>query len=97
LKDVCSSEDLKALFRKMPCLPKDATLAQLSDRSKISTDEKTAFTKWRTKVSDSNKKIAAIHRQYNGTSYASMADKIQADGEKKALELYSKWRLERVN
>ena len=108
-QEVCTRDDLKALFKKMPCVPKDASLAQLSDHSKITAIEKVALSKWRTLVTELNKKASAVARQYNpqsGAVMASAVDNIQIEGEKKALELYdgqitwgefNKWRLERAS
>jgi hypothetical protein len=103
----CSREDLQALYRKkMACRAADATPEQLSDRSKISNDEKIALSKWRESVQGGNEKIAAIYRQFylkNGDAVATVIEGGSAESGRLAQEFsngglswgeYNKRRLE---
>jgi hypothetical protein len=86
----CSKDDLQALYRKkMSCKAIDATPEQLSDRSKISNEEKIALLKWQDLIQGSNEKIAVNYRQYNpknGDAVASAIEAGAADSRKLALE-----------
>jgi hypothetical protein len=89
---LCSREDLQPIFvKKMPCRDKDASQEQLSDRSKISKDEKIAFMRWRVLSEESNQKAAKIHREYNrqtGDAVASLTKNNEEASTKLAAQLY---------
>jgi hypothetical protein len=89
---LCSREDLQPIFvKKMPCRAKDASQEQLSDRSKISKDEKIAFMRWRVLSEESNQKAAKIHREYNrqtGDAVASLTKNNEEASTKLAAQLY---------
>ena len=89
-RKVCTQADLQELFsKKMPCKAEDATREQLSDRSKISSDEKIAFSKWENISAKSNQRLAAINRQYkfkHGEAVASLIEKGLIDSKKFASD-----------
>jgi hypothetical protein len=90
MRDICSREDLQPLFRKkMACKARDATPEQLSDRSKITNEERAALTKWQGALLEGSDKFAAIYRQYdakNGDSFATTLETGVADSKKLASE-----------
>jgi hypothetical protein len=91
LRANCSREDLQVLYRKkMACKALEATPEQMSDRSKISNEEKIALAKWLDAVQAINDKIAATYRQFdskNGDAVASTIETGMGDTRKLALEL----------
>jgi hypothetical protein len=90
-QEMCAREDLRAHFRKSPCLPNEATLEQLADRSRISAEEKIALSKVRTDSAELNKKFAAVHRQHNprnGNALALSLENSRVSFDKIALDLY---------
>ena len=92
-RKVCSQADLQELFsKKMPCKAEDATHEQLSDRSKISSNEKIAFLKWEKISAESNQKLAAINRKHKfkfGEAVASLIEKGLVDRKKLAADFSS--------
>jgi len=89
--ELCSRADLQPIFAKMPCRPKDATPEQLSNRSKISKDEKTPFMKWRVLLEENNKKATAINRQYNrqtGDAMDSLIKRSEEANDRLSTRLY---------
>jgi hypothetical protein len=75
----------------VPCQAKQASAEQLSDRTKISKEEKPAFTKWRVLTEENNQKAAAAHQQYNrqtGDNVAALIKKNQEASAKLAEQLY---------
>ena len=92
-REACVRADLQAIFsKKMTCKPNEAAQEQLSDRSKISSDEKIALLKWQDILAETNGKIAAIHRQYNpksGEAIAVLIEKGVGESKNLALELYN--------
>jgi hypothetical protein len=74
----CTSETLQVLFRKkMSCKAIEATPEQLSDRSKISNEEKLALAKWVDLIQASNEKVGAV-RQYDTKNGDAVASAVQA-------------------
>jgi hypothetical protein len=93
LRANCTREDLQVLYRKkMACKALDATPEQISDRSKISNEEKIALAKWLDVIQASNEKIATTYRQFdtkNGDAVATTIEAGVSDTRKLALELSS--------
>jgi hypothetical protein len=93
IRGYCSRDDLQALFRKkIACKAADTNPEQMSDRSKVSSEEKVALTKWMDLIQVSNEKVEAAYRQYdtkNGDAVASTVEAGMADSQKLALELLS--------
>jgi len=74
----CSRDDLQALFKKMPCKVNDTAPEQLSDRSKISNEQKANLAKWQEYIRDINDRYAAINVQYNVKNGQAVGSSIQA-------------------
>jgi hypothetical protein len=89
---LCARADLPPIFtKKMPCQAKQASAEQLSERTKISKEEKPAFMKWRVLTEENNQKAAAAHQQYNrqtGDNVAALIKKNQEASAKLAEQLY---------
>lgn len=91
-RENCTREEIQAFIRKAPCFGNVATLEQLSDKSKISSNEKATLSSWRKMVGEHNKKVASTHRQYspqNGNRLAEALEKLNVAGDQLALELYN--------
>jgi hypothetical protein len=76
--------------KKMACKPAETTQQQFSDRSKISSDERAAFLKYRAVLVEVNQKIAELNRQYNSKNGEAIASAIEinsAQGDRNATEL----------
>jgi predicted aspartyl protease len=61
----CASEEVQPYYSKTSCKPTDTTLEQMTDKSRITNDEKVALIKVRTEVKKFNKEADEIYRQYN--------------------------------
>jgi len=61
----CSRNDLQVIWKKMGRKVTDTTPEQLADRSKISNEQKPAFSQWQQFVQDTNEKMGAIYVQYD--------------------------------
>jgi hypothetical protein len=78
----CSKSDLQVIWKKMACKVTDTTPEQLADRSKISNEQKPAFSQWQQFVQDTNEKMAGIYVQYDtkhGRAVASAFQESSAD------------------
>jgi predicted aspartyl protease len=60
----CASEEFQPYYSKTPCKPEDTTLEQMTDKSRITNDEKVALSKVRTEVKKFAKEIDEVDRQY---------------------------------
>lgn len=91
LRALCTREDLQVLYRKrMSCKALDTTPEQLSDRSRVSNEEKTAIAKYLDAIQSANEKIAVVYRQYNpknGDAVGSVIESGSTDSRKLASEL----------
>jgi hypothetical protein len=88
----CTRSDLQALWKKMACKATDTTEAQLSDRSKISNEEKIAVAKWQDFVQVTNERVATVYRQFasgKGEAVASTLEAGTGDSKRLASELSS--------
>jgi hypothetical protein len=88
----CTRSDLQALWKKMACKATDTTEAQLSDRSKISNEEKIAVAKWQDFVQVTNERVATVYRQFASGKGEAVASALEAgtdDSKRLASELSS--------
>jgi hypothetical protein len=84
-------EEFKVHFAKSPCLPKEATIEQLADRSKISTEEKLVLSQLRVEGAEIAKRAPAAHRQYNlqtGNELAMYLERSKVQSDKISLDFY---------
>lgn len=91
IKAMCAREDLKPYFNKSSCNALEISLEQMSDKSKISADEKVALSKLQAANQPIVKKIVDAFRQYGGAKGADAAmlrEKTQQLLEKNQFELY---------
>ncbi|MEH2468979.1 hypothetical protein V1281_001765 [Nitrobacteraceae bacterium AZCC 2161] len=90
---ICSKDEFQSLYRKkMSCKAIDTTPDQISDRAKVSSEEKAALAKWLEAIQAFNDKVAVIHRQYNpksGDAVASVVESGAIDTRKLVMELAS--------
>jgi hypothetical protein len=90
-RQACLSAEFQALFaKKMPCNALETTPEQLSDRSKISPNEKVALSKWQTVNEGYSERAATIYRQYfsrNGDALASILQRAGDESRNAALDL----------
>jgi predicted aspartyl protease len=70
----CASEEVQPYYSKTPCRPEDTTNEQMTDKSRITNDEKVALSKVRTEVKKFAKESDEIYRQY----YPELAPKVIA-------------------
>ncbi|QPF85166.1 hypothetical protein IC762_02185 [Bradyrhizobium genosp. L] len=87
---ICTRADLQAVWKKTPCKASDMAQPQLSDRSKISGEEKIAVARWQDFIQVSNGNLASLYRQYdpkNGDAVASVLERSSSDFRQLALEL----------
>lgn len=91
VKSVCAREDIKPFLNKSPCDALEISLEQMSDKSKISADEKVALSKIRAANQIIIKKLVDAFRQYGGVKGAEAAmlrERVQQFLEKNQFELY---------
>lgn len=74
----CARSDLQPLWKRMPCKVAETTEAQLSDRSKISSEEKISVAKWQDFVLTSNENVATLYRQFAGAKGEAVASALEA-------------------
>jgi clan AA aspartic protease (TIGR02281 family) len=60
----CASEDVQPYYSKTACKPEDTTVEQMTDKSRITNDEKVALSKVRTEVKKFADESNEIFRQY---------------------------------
>jgi len=93
LIQACASAELQVIFsKKTPCNPNDPTQQQLSDRTRVSLDEKTALSKWQTIFESNSEKFAALDRQYfskSGDAIASLVQRATEDAKNNLSDLYN--------
>jgi predicted aspartyl protease len=80
---LCASEELQPHWSKTPCNPRDTTLEQMADKSRITNAEKVALSKVRAEDKRVTKKLADITRQY----YPELAPSINARREQANTEM----------
>jgi hypothetical protein len=74
----CARSDLQPLWKRMACKAKDTTEAQLSDRTKISGEEKLALAKWQEFIQTINERVATVYRQFAATKGEAVASSLEA-------------------
>lgn len=90
-KSVCAREDIKPYFNKSPCNALEISLEQMSDKSKISADEKVAVSKLRAENQTITNKLVDAYRRYGGVKGADIVmlwEKFEQLREKNVLDLY---------
>jgi hypothetical protein len=88
---LCSREDLNLFYSRSPCSAREATLEQLADHTKITSEEKSVLLKVRDEINAINAKRLAVHHQYNAQNFAAIAahlEKMHIANDKLALEYY---------
>jgi hypothetical protein len=91
IKQLCSREDLKPYFNKSPCNAEDATLEQLTDKSRITQPEKIALSKFRAETAAVTKRMTESLEQTNPAAARvaiPLINTAQAEHEKVAIALY---------
>jgi len=91
-KTTCEREDVKVLFYKTKCNASEITLEQLSDKSKISVEEKKALSIYQEENKATTRKFVATHRKYGalkGEEIAAIREKFQQIIEKNQFDFYS--------
>jgi hypothetical protein len=88
---LCTRDDLQSYFSKSPCQAEDATLEQVTDKSRITPSEKEALSKVRSEGKALAKRMNDYLRQYdlrNGNSLALIRERGATELDKVALEFY---------
>jgi hypothetical protein len=90
-RQLCAREDLQPYYRKTPCQPEEATLEQVTDKSRITPSEKEALSKVRSEHAALTKRMNDYLRQNDprsGNSIVLIRERMTADIDKVALEFY---------
>lgn len=91
-KEVCADPSYEAFYTKSPCKPTDATLAQLSDTSRVTPQQKKTLDLLTPALQQNNRDLVQWYRTYggqNGNARAAVVDLIFEKAEANRLNLYS--------
>lgn len=90
--EICASAEFKIITDKSPCDVTKVGLEALSDKSKITPEQKPVFDKFRKAISDLNADFRKMQRTYGGPVGNKLADMgetlVVPESDKIALELY---------